>query len=408
MTNIVYTSTNTSSQSIDSFELPTEKLINYKIHVTAGNTTWYSTLDVSHDGIQASEQQYALAKSGIAPLELTVTITNNSGIVNVTPTVIPTTFSIERTATACNLYSENTLSGRNIKSDEGIGIYFNGSNNMTVRQANNNIFTNAEIYVTSGVMGPIKNGSIILSDTPVNGSVKSTEGDYQVVVSSGQKDNCQTQQLTVSVGKRYILSGNAYYTASDINSYLPERDTGPSRIEVGSLFGENDLGGHIPTGIETPFSIVFSPITDTVIISTGFGDIANRLYLKNLQLNEYVPFYTYDQDEGSLYLKWSAVTAGLTVFSLNSDVANNRVYVDASNNVYINTLNCGPQQPTNKLALSYNSNGISASRNGNAVVISTDTFNKYISNAVFVTTPTEFAYMSSAISNTIMVAMSNV
>ena len=408
MTNIVYTSTNTSSQSIDSFELPTEKLINYKIHVTAGNTTWYSTLDVSHDGIQASEQQYALAKSGIAPLELTVTITNNSGIVNVTPTVIPTTFSIERTATACNLYSENTLSGRNIKSDEGIGIYFNGSNNMTVRQANNNIFTNAEIYVTSGVMGPIKNGSIILSDTPVNGSVKSTEGDYQVVVSSGQKDNCQTQQLTVSVGKRYILSGNAYYTASDINSYLPERDTGPSRIEVGSLFGENDLGGHIPTGIETPFSIVFSPITDTVIISTGFGDIANRLYLKNLQLNEYVPFYTYDQDEGSLYLKWSAVTAGVTVFSLNSTVANNRVYVDASNNVYINTLNCGPQQPTNKLALSYNSNGISASRNGNAVVTSTDTFNKYISNAVFVTTPTEFAYMSSAVSNTIMVAMSNV
>ena len=408
MTNIVYTSTNTSSQSIDSFELPTEKLINYKIHVTAGNTTWYSTLDVSHDGIQASEQQYALAKSGITPLELTVTITNNSGIVNVTPTVIPTTFSIERTATACNLYSENTLSGRNIKSDEGIGIYFNGSNNMTVRQANNNIFTNAEIYVTSGVMGPIKNGSIILSDTPVNGSVKSTEGDYQVVVSSGQKDNCQTQQLTVSVGKRYILSGNAYYTASDINSYLPERDTGPSRIEVGSLFGENDLGGHIPTGIETPFSIVFSPITDTVIISTGFGDIANRLYLKNLQLNEYVPFYTYDQDEGSLYLKWSAVTAGLTVFSLNSTVANNRIYVDASNNVYINTLNCGPQQPTNKLALSYNSNGISASRNGNAVVTSTDTFNKYISNAVFVTTPTEFAYMSSAISNTIMVAMSNV
>ena len=408
MTNIVYTSTNTSSQSIDSFELPTEKLINYKIHVTAGNTTWYSTLDVSHDGIQASEQQYALAKSGIAPLELTVTITNNSGIVNVTPTVIPTTFSIERTATACNLYSENTLSGRNIKSDEGIGIYFNGSNNMTVRQANNNIFTNAEIYVTSGVMGPIKNGSIILTDTPVNGSVKSTEGDYQVVVSSGQKDNCQTQQLTVSVGKRYILSGNAYYTASDINSYLPERDTGPSRIEVGSLFGENDLGGHIPTGIETPFSIVFSPITDTVIISTGFGDIANRLYLKNLQLNEYVPFYTYDQDEGSLYLKWSAVTAGLTVFSLNSTVANNRIYVDASNNVYINTLNCGPQQPTNKLALSYNSNGISASRNGNAVVTSTDTFNKYISNAVFVTTPTEFAYMSSAISNTIMVAMSNV
>lgn len=408
MTNVVYTSTNTSSQSIDSFELPTEKIINYKIHVTAGNTTWYSTLDVSHDGIRASEQQYALAKSGITPLELVVNIANNRGTVNVTPTVIPTIFSIERTATACNLYSENTLSGRNIKSDEGIGIYFNGSNNMTVRQADNNIFTNAEIYVTTSVMGPIKNGIITLSDTPVNGSVKSTEGDYQVVVSSGQKDNCQTQQLNVSVGKRYILSGNAYYTASDIDSYLPERDTGPSRIEVGTSFGENDLGGYIVTGIETPFSIVFSSTTDNIVISTGFGDIGNRLYLKNLQLNEYVPFYTYNQDEGSLYLKWNAVTAGVTVFSLNSTVANNRVYVDAANNVYVNTLNCGPQQLTNKLALSYNSSGIIASRNGNAVVTSAGTFNKYVSNAVFVTTPTEFAYMSSVISNTIMVAMSNV
>ena len=409
MTNVVYTSTNTSSQAIDSFELPIEKIINYKIHVTAGNTTWYSTLDISHNGIQSSEQQYVLAKSGITPLELTTTIVNNSGTVTVTPTVIPTTFSIERTATACNLYSENTLSGRNIKADEGIGIYFNGSNNMTVRQTDNNIFTNAEIYVTSGVLGPIKNGSIILTEsTPVNGSTKLIDGDYQVITSSGQKDNCQTRQLTVSAGKRYILSGNAYYIAADVDSYLPERDTGPSRIEVGTSFGENDLGGYIATGIETPFSIVFSPTTDNAIISTGFGDIANRLYLKNLELNEYVPFYTYNQDEGSLYLKWSAVTAGITVFSLNSDVANNRVYVDVANNVYVNTLNCGPQQPTNKLALSYNSSGIVASRNGNAVVTSTSTFNKYISNAVFVTTPTEFAYMSSAVSNTIMVALSNV
>jgi|694.fasta_scaffold04489_2 hypothetical protein len=409
MTNTVYTSTNTSSQVIDTFVLPTEKVINYKIQVVAGNTTWYSTLDINHDGIQSSEQQYALAKSGIIPLELTVTIANNSGTVNVTPTVIPTTFSIERTVTVCNLYSENTLSGRNIKTDEGIGIYFNGSNNMTVRQTNNNIFTDANVYVTSGVMGPIKNGNITLLDTPINGSVKSIEGDYQLVVSSGQKDNCQSYQLNLTAGKRYILSGNAYYTASDVESYLPERDTGPSRIEVGTLFGENDLGGYIATGVETAFSIVFSTTTDgLVIISTGFGDIGNRLYLKNLQLNEYVPFYTYDQDEGSLYLKWSAVSAGATVFSLNSTTANNRVYVDASNNVYINTLNCGPQQPTNKLALIYNSSGIVASRNGNAVVTSTDTFNKYISNAVFVTTPTEFAYMSSAISNTIMVAMSNV
>ena len=141
MANVVYTSTNTSSQAIDTFDLPTEKIINYKIHVVAGNTTYYSTLDVTHDGILTSEQQYALAKSGITPLELVVSIANNAGIVNVTPTVIPTIFSIEKNVVQCNLYSENTLSGRNIKTAEGVGIYFSGANNITIRQTENNIFT---------------------------------------------------------------------------------------------------------------------------------------------------------------------------------------------------------------------------------------------------------------------------
>jgi hypothetical protein len=409
MTNVVYTSTNTSSQAIDTFDLPTEKTVRYDVHITPGNTTYFSTLDVSHDGIQTSEAQYALVKSGVTPLEFVVTIANNVGIVSVTPTTIPTTFSIKRSSIACNQYSENTLSGRNIKTEEGLGIYFDGANNITIRQSNNNIFTYANAYVTSGVMGPIENTINVLPiPTPINGSVKLIDGDYQVVVSSGQKDNCQSYQLTVSTGKRYIFSGTAYYTSDDVTSYLPERDTGPSRIEIGTSFGENDLGGYIATGVETEFSIVFSSITDNVVISTGFGDIANRLYLKNIQLNEYIPFYTYNPDEGSLYLKWNAVSAGDTIFSLNSTNANNRVYIDASNNIFVNTLNCGPQQLVNKIALSYNTNGIIASRNGNAVVTSTSTFNKYIANAVFVTTPTEFAYMSSAISNTIMVALSNV
>jgi hypothetical protein len=409
MANVVYTSTNTSSQSIDTFDLPTEKIINYKIQVAAGNTTYYSTLDVTHDGILASEQQYALAKSGITPLELVVSIANNVGVVNVTPTVIPTIFSIEKNVVQCNLYSENTLSGRNIKTAEGVGIYFSGANNITIRQSDNNIFTDANTYVTSGVMGPIKSiDNLITSLSPVNGNILAIDGDYQVFISSGQKDNCQTQRVNIEVGKLYILSGNAYYTTDSIPAYLPERDTGPSRIEVGTTFGENDYGGYTVTTSESSFSIVFAATTSTAIASFGFGDINNRLYIKNLQLNEYVPFHTYNQDEGAIYLKWSSVVADTTVFSLNSSTANNRVYVDASNNIYVNTLNCGPQQTTNKLALSYNENGVNASRNGNAIVTSTNVFNKYIANANFVTTPSEFAYMSSAISNNTMVTMSNV
>jgi hypothetical protein len=410
MANVVYTSTNTSSQTIDTFDLPTEKTIHYRVHVTAGNTTYYSVMDVSHDGIQTSEQQIALAKNGIIPLELVVSVANNTGIVNVTPTVIPTTFSIERSAVQCNLYSENTLSGRNIKTTEGLGIYFNGANNLSIRQSNNNTFTYANAFVTSGVMGPIKTKENMLSTwTAANGSIRTTEDDYEVAISSGQKDNCQTQELVVSPGKRYILTGSAYYTSDQNFSQTHEdRDAGPSRIEVGTRFGDNDYGGYIANSTDTAFSIVFSPTSNSAHVSFGFGDINNRLFVKDFELKEYVPFHTYNQDEGAIYIKWDVVAAGNTILSFNSSNANNRIYVDPSNNIFVNTTNCGAQQVTNKIVLNYNANGISVSRNGNSIITASETFNKYIANAVFVSTPYEFSYMSSNISNTVMVALSNV
>lgn len=410
ITYVNYACTNTSSQVIDTFDPPTEKIINYKIQVKAGNTTWYSTLDVSHDGINTSEQQYALAQTGIMPIELTVAIANNSGTVNFTPTVIPTTLQIERNAIECNLYSENTLSGRNILTEDGLGIYFNGANNITIRKSSGMIFTHANAYVTAGVMGPIKDENELLSVWQVsNGNIRAIEGNYQVAISSGQKDNCQTQEIAVSPGKRYILSGNAYYTTDQNYSVvLEDRDSGASRIEVSTAFGENDYGGYIATDTESSFSIVFEPTSNIAHVSFGFGDINNRLYVSNLELKEYVPFYTYNQDEGTIYLKWAAVTAGNTILSFNSDTSNNRIYVDASNNVFVNSTNCGAQQAINKIVINYSANGIVVSRNGNAVISSINTFNKYISNAVFVSTPYEFAYMSTAISNTVMVALSNV
>lgn len=406
MSNVVYTSTNTSSQTIDTFDLPTEKIVNYKIHVTAGNTYWYTTLDVNHNGITVSEEQVALAANGVTPLELTVSIANNVGIVNVTPTVIPSSFTIDRQVIASNLYSENTLSGRNIQTTEGLGIFFSGANNISIRQANNNQFTYANAYITSSTMGPIKTKNNLLTGwTSVNGSIFAAN----TIISSGQKDNCQSEEISVTPGRRYILTGNAYYTTNqNFSAQLEDRDTGPSRIEVGTNFGDNNLGGYIANTTDTSFSIVFAPTTNTVHVSAGFGDINNRLYIQSYELKEYVPFHTYNQDEGSIYIKWDAVAAGNTVLSLNSSVANNRVFVDGSNNIFINTVNCGAQQATNKIAFSYNANGVVASRNGNAVVTSTSVLNKLIANAVFASVPAEFAYMSSTLSNTQLVVLSNV
>jgi hypothetical protein len=403
---MIVTTTNTSSQTIDTFDLPTEKIVNYKIHVTAGNTYWYTTLDVNHNGITVSEQQIALAANGVTPLELTVSIANNVGIVNVTPTVIPSSFTIDRQVIASNLYSENTLSGRNIQTTEGLGIFFSGANNISIRQANNNQFVHANAYVTTDVMGPIKTKNNLLTNwTSVNGSILSAN----TIISSGQKDNCQTEEISVLPGRRYILTGNAYYTTDqNYSAQLEDRDTGPSRIEVGSNFGDNDYGGYIATSTESSFSVIFAPTTNNVYVSAGFGDINNRLYIESFEVKEYVPFHTYNQDEGSIYIKWNAVAADNTILSLNSSVANNRVFVDGSNNIFINTINCGAQQVTNKIAFSYNANGVIASRNGNAVVTSTSVLNKLIANAVFASVPSEFAYMSSTLSNTQLVVLSNV
>lgn len=410
METINYTSTTLSTQILDTFDLPTEKIIYYKINVISGNTSWYSTLDINHDGIQTSEEQIALAKSGITPLEFVTSISNNVGTVSVTPTTIPTTFSIERNSIACNLYSENTLSGRNILTEEGLGIYFSGANNITIRQSNNNIFTYANAYVTSGVMGPIKTKNNILTDwSATNGSLLVADDDYQVVVSSGQKNNCQTQILNLSPGKNYILSGNAYYTTDSNISYAPEdRDTGPSKIQIGTEFNIDNYGVYFATATDTSFSIIFSATSNTAHVSFGFGDINNRLYVKDFELKEYVPFHTYDQDKGAMYINWSAVAAGNTILSLNSSNSNNRIYIDSSNNVFINTVNCGSQQVTNKLVFNYNANGISVSRNGNSIITSSVAFDKYITSAVFVSNPNEFGYMSDNIANTLMVAMSNV
>lgn len=406
---INYVCTNTSSQVIDTFDLPTEKVISYKVHVKAGNTTWYSLLDVSHDGIQASEQQIALAQTGVTPIELIVSIANNAGSVQFTPTSLPTTLSIERSATLCNLYSESTLSGRNILTEEGLGIYF-PANNITVRQTNNNIFTYSNTYVSSNVMGPIKSTTELLSTwSSSNGNIQITEGDYIVAISSGQKDNCQTQQIPVSPGKRYILSGNAYYTTDqNFSVTLEDRDTGASRIEVGTSFGEDDYGVYIANTVEQSFEIIFEATTDTAHISFGFGDINNRLYVQDFQFREYVPFYTYNQDEGTIYIKWNAIAASNTLLSFYSNDANNRIYVDASNNIFVNSVNCGAQAATNKIAFTYSDDGIVASLNGNAVVSSVEVLNKYIANAVFNSTPLEFAYMSSMVSNSTLVTLSNV
>lgn len=407
MSNLVYTSTNTSSQAIDTIDLPMEKVVSYKIHVAGGNTTWYTTLDVNHNGVVPSEEQSALVPAGVTPLELVVSITGNTGYVNVTPTFIPTSFTIERSSIQSNLYSENTLSGRIIRHTEGVGAYLLGNaNNMTIRLANNNFFGNSAQYITAGVLGPIASGDQLYTSGALvsfNSSSLDSYGNYTTITSSGQHRNCQYIELNVVPNQRYRVTANAFFIPSTVvyNGSVVQGQA--PAISVGTTIAAEDIVIQEITTTETLYNLDFTATTDTVYISYGFGVVGTELRYQSPSIKQLTPFATYNQSNGTFYFKWTTVPAGTNVAVMDS----NRVYVDGSNNVFINTVNCGAQQATSRLAYSYTTDTSLYSYNGAAVVQETALYNNNVQELDLQTTPVEFSYVPVRVSNTTLIELTN-
>jgi len=70
MTDIIYQSTNTDFQTIDTFELPELHSINYEIHIITPTEDQVSSLSVIHDGVTTSEIQKSFTQTNTAPIDI--------------------------------------------------------------------------------------------------------------------------------------------------------------------------------------------------------------------------------------------------------------------------------------------------------------------------------------------------
>lgn len=406
MTELSYTATNTALQVIDTFDLPTTKTIYCEVHALDRNDSSVSTLTINHNGITTSEVQTAVSISEVRPAEITTDIANNIGRILIQPLVAPTEYTINKTVINSNLYSENTVSGRLIKGSEGTGIYFTGSaNNMSIRQSNNNFFGYANAFITSNTLGPIVTRNELYEyDTLVsyNNSNVSTNGDVVIVTSSGRPRNNHYLQLDVTPGTVYRLSCNAYYTFDTVYAREDTFDIGV-RLAIGTTVSDEDIIYRDITQVDTQYILDFIPAVDTIYVGFGFGALGSKLYLENISVKELVPFHTYSQHQGTFYAKWNSVGAGNTVIQ----AGNNRIYVDASNNVYINSVNCGSQQTNNRVSFTYSNGNISYCFNGVEPNTQVATYYGNTQQLVFVSSVEEFSYVPELISNTTLLGLTN-
>lgn len=407
MTTTVYVANSTSAHVLDTFNLAEDRMITLDIHVVSRSDSSVSQMIITTDGITTSETQDAISVSGARPDEITTSVNNYVGEIKCTPSVYPTTFTMVKTVTPADLYGEHTVSGKNIRHTEGVGIYFQGAaNNMTVRAANNNSFGDANAFVQANTLGPRMTGAELYSANSLvsyNGSSKSSNGDYTVIQSSGQHRNSQYIQLSVIPNQRYRVQANAFYVPSTVVYNGSAVQGQAPAIAIGSSIAAEDIAIREVTTAETTYSIDFTATSNTVFVSYGFGVVGTELRYRTPSIKQYNPFETYNQSNGTFYFKWSSVAAGSNVAVMDS----NRVYVDSSNNVFINTVNCGAQQATNKIAYSYTSNTTIYSYNGATPVQQTATYYTEVTALSFATIPSEFSYVPVRVSNTTLIELTN-
>lgn len=407
MTTTVYVANSTSAHVLDTFDLAEDKIVTLDIHVVSRNDSSVSRMVITTDGITTSETQEAVSANNIKPDEITTSVNNYVGEIKCTPSVYPTTFTMVKNVTTANLYAEHTVSGKNIRHTEGVGIYFQGAaNNMTVREANLNFFGDANAYVTSNTLGPRMTGAELYSANSLvnyNNSSLGSNGNYTVVTSSGQHRNNQYLELSVVPNQRYRVQANAFFVPSTVVYNGSAVQGQAPAISVGSTVAAEDIAIREMTDTETQYQIDFTATSNTVFISFGFGALGTELRFRSASIKQLNPFPTYNQSNGTFYFKWSGVAAGSNVAVMDS----NRVYVDSSNNVFINTVNCGAQQATNKLAYSYTTDTVIYSYNGAAAVQQSATYYREVSELDFQTIPSEFSYVPVPVSNTTLIELTN-
>jgi hypothetical protein len=388
-------------------------MLRYTIQVQTPADIETSVIEIVHDGISIQETQVSHSLSNTVPIEFQTSIFNNTGRLLCAPRANSSVFTIQKEVVTSDLYSENTVSGRRIKSDEGMGLYFvNNANNMTIRQEGNNFFGNSADYITASTMGPIVQKQELLGSVweSYNGATSAEQSPYTIVESSGQPKNCIYQKINVTPGQLYKLSGNAFFTSASVIAKQGNRGTnGEPAVFVGNAPGDRDYDVFFTDTAEEQFEIFFTPTQEEVYINIGIGTIGYNLHYRDISARESGPFNTYVQNSGAMFIRWAAVTAPQALLTFVSAGTNNVIRINSSNSISINDAICGPQYPINTLAFNYSSNGTQVTINGNSSFY-TDAIqlNGGIKQLIFNSLLQEFSYMSSPISNNVLVELTRV
>lgn len=399
----IFKTTTNTYQDIDIIEIDKHQSVDYKIKIYSANSISESTIKISTDGVIIFNTQSGFSSNNGFPLEFTTEFDSYVGKLKTTPTSNNTTFYISKTEYESERYAAHTQSGRKILTDEGISLDKESSlNSLTIRQEGLDYYGNSSPYLVSNIFGPIKVGSDLLVDWSSYNNAEITQANTLQVISSGQKENFIYQKIQVVPGKAYTIYGEGFYSdpAEVVVKETAFPQTGDSFIRVSSQLDKAELVNYQLTSVSTVFDEIFYPDTTEIYVKVGYGSRSTVATLESIQVKEVVPFYTYNQNYGTYYLKWTGLN--------NIDLAkNNNVLKLDSDNILYNNINIGTQLTTNQLCISYEPDLITVSLNGSNAqeyVINNLNKNYYLElNSSIL----RFSYMNENLSNTDLKSLSS-
>lgn len=399
---IIYKSSNTDNQQIDTIEIDKHQSVEYSIKVFSSSSVSESKINISTDGVFLYETQSGFSSSNVSPLEYTTSNIQYVGRLNVTPTTNNCIFYITKTEYESERYAAHTQSGRKIITDEGISLDKESSlNSLTIRQEGLDYYGNSNLYLVSNVFGPIKTGNNLLTEWLSYNNADIILDPFKVI-SSGQNENFAYQEIQVTPGKAYSISGNAYFIDPDLVNVKEntQYQSGDSFIRVSDTLDGSEYVNYQLTSTDQAFDKVFTPTSDKIYVKVGYGKRSVESIFTNLICKEVVPFYTFNQTQGTYYAKWT----GLNNTSLI--VCNNVLRID-SDIIYYNNTNIGTQTTTNQIAISHTGNTFRVSLNGsNAQEFIINNNDKNYSLELN-SSLLRFAYMNEPISNTDLKSLSS-
>jgi len=403
-----------------SFDVAVNKTVKLNIHQISDDDSVVSDVMISTDGVEIFEWQDSLTQSNTVPDEIYCVIENYQGIVRTNNTKNNSRFTINAQHEVADKYSEHTRAGRLLYYTEGVAAYWrNDANTYTIRQSNNNQYTDSETFNQGGalrIFGPQTTGDEIF----VNGDIELYNGaqvefnDTIDIYTTNQANNCAYITFETAPDTRYLFTCNAYYTNDPVYSkQIVKQQIRDCKIAIGNGPGDASIDQKsLKLDIDQAFQFEFTATQNTTTVSLGFGVLGNIIKASNATLKEYVPVDTYNQRKGTFFIRYTGNnTTETELLSFTNLTNNNNVITGNNSQVYINNNLIGSEGAENRVVYAYDldANVAYGCINGGTIVTLNAQDHQLDIRAFECqnTSITEFSYVPILLSNTEIVDLTN-